>query len=180
MRATGQKIGHRGRNLRVGPGRQDFESHRLAAAHRVHGQSATARNGLPRDHKHIEQELDAVFGKQDTRDVPSKLGLLIFQKPARHAFGIAEIDLRARRPGGAEGDPAKLQSAGRRLDAFLDQIERKGLGFLVLAVLHHLEPIDDRSDRTDQVVANPRAQKRSEIEGFKIGRTGHRPSPEQE
>ena len=49
--------------------------------------------------------------------------------------------------------------------ALLDQIERKGLGFLVLVLFHHFDAVDDRADRADQVVADARAQQRREVEG---------------
>ena len=50
--------------------------------------------------------------------------------------------------------------------ALLDEVERECLGLLVLVLLEHLEAVDDRADRADQVVADARAQERREIEGF--------------
>ena len=44
-------------------------------------------------------------------------------------------------------------------------------GLLVGVVLHHLDAVDDRADRADQVVADPRAQQRREIERLE-GTTG--------
>ena len=70
---------------------------------------AAARNGLAGDQQHVEQELDAVLRQQRARQVPGQLGLVVLEKAARHVLGVAEIDLRAGRAGGAEGDPAELQ-----------------------------------------------------------------------
>ena len=69
--------------------------------------------------------------------------------------------------------PAELQPGRGRLGALLDQVDRELLGLLVLAVLHHLEAVHDRADRADQVVADPRAQQRREIEGFESDGAGH-------
>src|SRR5579863_1536861 len=48
--------------------------------------------------------------------------------------------------------------------ALLDQIERENLGLLIFVLLHHLDAVDDGADRTDQVVANPRAQQCRKVE----------------
>ena len=42
--------------------------------------------------------------------------------------------------------------------------EGESFGFLVLVLFENLEPIDDGADRTDQIVADSRAQKRCQIE----------------
>ncbi len=49
--------------------------------------------------------------------------------------------------------------------ALFDQIERKRLGFFVLVLLKDLDAVDDRADRTDQIMTDSRAQQRREIEG---------------
>jgi hypothetical protein len=50
---------------------------------------------------------------------------------------------------------------------------------IILVLLHHLEAIHDRPDRADQIVTNPRAQQRGEIEAFEHDGTGHcAPSPD--
>ncbi len=66
----------------------------------------------------------------------------------------------------AERDAAKLQPGGGRIGALLDQFDRESLGLLVGVVLHHLDAVHHCPDRTDQVVADARAQERRKIEGF--------------
>src|SRR5580692_2641363 len=50
--------------------------------------------------------------------------------------------------------PAELQLGRSLLRAFLNQIEREGLGLFVLVLFQDFQSVDDGADRTDQVVAN--------------------------
>jgi hypothetical protein len=81
--------------------------------------------------------------------------------------------LRAGRAGGAEGDAAELQLGGSRAGALSDEVERKVLGFGVLALLQHFQAVDDRAHRADQVVADARAEKRGKIERLQGDGGGH-------
>ena len=73
-------------------------------------------------------------------------------------LGVAEVDLGAGGAGGAEGDAAELQLGGGGVGALLDQVERKGLGLLVVFFFQHFQAVDDGADRADQIVADARAQ----------------------
>ena len=79
--------------------------------------------------------------------------------------GVAEIDLRAGRSGRAERQPAELQPRRGGLGALADQIEREIAIFRLRIVVEDLEPIDDRADRADEIVADPRTQQRRKFEG---------------
>ncbi|MGY4345225.1 hypothetical protein ACVWXM_001689 [Bradyrhizobium sp. GM7.3] len=83
---------------------------------------------------------------------------------ARHGLGIAEIDLRAGRAGRTKSEAAELEASGGGFRALAYQVECElavvGLGIVV----EHFEPIDDGADRADEIVADPRAQQRSEFE----------------
>ncbi len=72
-------------------------------------------------------------------------------------------------PAAPKAMPAELQLGGSLPHALLDQVHGEGLGFLIVVVLHHLETVDNGADRTDQVVAYARAQKRGEIQGLDFG-----------
>ena len=121
----------------------------------------------------MSRSLTRFFGSRSARQIPGDLGLFVLEHPARHFFGVAGIDLRPGRAGRAKGDSAELQLCRGRPRAFLDQIEREGLGLLVAIVLHDFDTVHDRADRTDEVVTDPRAQQCGEIERFENDRTGH-------
>src|SRR5262249_46583861 len=63
-----------------------------------------------RDDQQFEQQLDPVFRQQHARQVPGELGLVVLDESLRHGSRVAEIDLRAGRAGGAEGEAAELQA----------------------------------------------------------------------
>src|SRR5262249_40560925 len=100
---------------------------------------------------------DPVLRQQGARQIPDQLDLLVFDEAACDLLGVARVDLRDGRAGGAEGDAAELQARGRGTSALLDQVERAGLGLLILRFLQDLETVDDRAGRTDQVMAHTRA-----------------------
>ena len=56
--------------------------------------------------------------------------------------------------------------------SFLDQIEREGARLLVIVLFENLKAVDDGADRTDQVMADARAQQRRQIEGTERERAG--------
>jgi len=66
-----------------------------------------------------------------------------------------------------------LQARRGLSGALLDEVERKRLRLLVVVVLEHLEAVDDRADRTDQIVADTRAQQCRKVEGFEGRGGGH-------
>ncbi len=134
---------------------------------------AAARDGLLRDHHHVQQQLDPVFRQQHARQIPRDLGLGVLEVTARHGLRVAEIDLRARRSGRPERQAAELQPRRSGLGALADQIERKFAIFRLRVVVEDLKPIDDGADRTDEIMANPRTQQRRQFEGVGGG-TGSR------
>ena len=113
------------------------------------------------------------FGNSSPRQIPGDRGLAVLEVTARHGLGVAEIDLCARRARRAERQAAELQPCRGGLGALADQIEREFAIFGLRIVVEHLKPIDDGAHRTDEIVANPRAQQRREFEGVGGG-TGRR------
>ena len=148
--------------------RGDTEADRIALSHRIHGQHAAARNGLLRDHHHVEQQLDAILRQKDARQIPDDLGLVVLEMPARHVLRIAQIDLRARRTGRSEGEPAELQPRRCRLGALADQVEGEFAILRLWIVIQHFEPIDDGAHGADEIVAHARTQQGRQFEG--VGR----------
>jgi hypothetical protein len=115
---------------------------------------------------------DPVFRQDGARQIPGQLGLLVLEETPGNRLGVPGVDLCASRAGGAEGNPAKLQLGRSGPRAFLDEFKCEILGLLILVFRQHLEAVDDRADRADQIVADARAKQRGKIKGFKIGR-GH-------
>ena len=93
----------------------------------------------------------------------ASVGAFAGDDAARHRLGVAGVDRRPQRARGAEGEPAELQPRRGGGGALLDQIGRHRTHLGVFFVLQHLEAVDDRADRRDHVVANPRAQQRGEV-----------------
>ncbi|MGY4443964.1 hypothetical protein ACVW04_006783 [Bradyrhizobium sp. LM2.3] len=112
------------------------------------------------------------FGIRIRAQIPGDRALAVLDVAARHGLGIAEIDLRAGRAGRPEGEAAELEAGGGGFRALANQVERElavvGLG----VVVEHFKPIDDGADRADEIVANPRAQQRSEFERIWSGSGG--------
>src|SRR4029077_11821073 len=67
----------------------------------------------------------------------------------------------------------ELQAGRGGLCALANQIEREIAVLGLWIVVEDLKPIDDRADRTDEIVANPRTQQRGQLEGIGSG-TGRR------
>ena len=124
----------------------------------------------------FSSSLTRFFGSSTRGRFQASLVLSSSRKPRAIFSASPEIDLRAGGAGRAESDAAELQLGGRRAGALLDQVERKGLGRLVLFLLQHFEAVDDRADRADQVMTDARAQQRGKVERFDGG-CGHRRSP---
>ena len=55
------------RHARVQSTRRDAEADRVALAGLIHRDHAAARNGLLRDDKHVEKQLDPVLRQQQSR-----------------------------------------------------------------------------------------------------------------
>ena len=142
----------------------------LAGADRIDGQHAAARNGLLRDHHHVEQQFYLVLRQEFARQIPRDLGLVVLEMPRAMACRVADVDLRAGRAGSPKRQPAELQSRRRGLGALADQVEREFAVVGLRIVVEHLEPVDDGADRTDEIVAHPRAQQCGEFED--VGRRG--------
>ena len=96
--------------------------------------------------------------------MPFELRLVVDQETAGDLFGVARVDRCAGRTRGAKGQSAKLQPRRSGPRALFDEVERKAAHFGVLLVLQHFKSVDDRADRADDVVTNPRAQQRRKIE----------------
>ena len=174
---TGKQRRHRMRHARVCPARDHTKTHGLPLTDRIDGQRAAARDGLTGNQHHVQQQLDAILRQQNPGQIPAQAGLAVFDQAARHLLSIASIDLRAGRARGAECQPAELQLGGSRVRALLDQIHGELGGFLVLVLRHHFEAVHDRSNRADQVMANPRAQQRGEVEALQFNSARHGRSP---
>ena len=113
----------------------------------------------------LSRSLTRFFGTNSRGRFQTIVDFVVLDETARRFFGIAQLDLRPGRTGRAERQPAELQLGGSLSRAFLDQIEREGLGLFVLVLFQDFQAVDDGADRTDQVVANARAQQRRKIEG---------------
>ena len=146
---------------------------RIVARNRIDGERSAARNAATADQHHVEQELYAVLGQQLARQIPGQRRLAVLDQATRRFFGVAEIDLRAGRAGRAERQPAELQLSRSLVCALLDQLEREGLGLLILVLLHNLDAVDDRTNRADQVMAHARTHQRRKVESADRERTGN-------
>src|SRR5262249_11746463 len=152
----------------------DGEAEGLPCRDGMDGEHAAARDGLARDDQQVEQQLDPIFRQQHAWQVPGELGLVIFDERLRHGSRVAEIDLRAGRAGGAEGEAAELQARRRRPRTPLDEVEREGPGLLVAVfLLQHFDSVDDLAGRADQIVANARTEECGEYESIKVDVYGH-------
>jgi hypothetical protein len=175
--AGAQQVGDGLRHPRIQAGGRNAKTAGLAGADRIDGQHAAARNGLLRDHHHVEQQFYLVLGQKLAWQIPGDPGPVVFEMPARHGLGVADVDLRAGRSRSTKCQPAELQARRRRLRALADQVEREFAVVRFGIVVEHLEPVDDGADRTDEVVAHPRAQQRREFEDVGRGagrrRAGH-------
>ena len=125
---------------------------------------AAARNRRAGDQAQVEHQLDLVLRQQDARGVPDDLRAVVGDQVARHRLRVARVDRRAGGARGPEGEAAELQPGGGRLGALLDKLGGEGAHFGVLLVFEHFEPVDDRANRADHVVADARAEKRGQIE----------------
>jgi hypothetical protein len=96
-----------------------------------HRHNAAPWNGLGCQKNHVQQQLDAVFRHQGTRQVPGQLDLLVLDKAARDVFGVPKINLSGGRTGCPESDTAELQPRRRRSGAFLDEVESEAPGLFV-------------------------------------------------
>ena len=67
--------------------------------------------------------------------------------PRATDFGVAGVDGCPDRARGAEGQPAELQSGGRRMRALLDEFDGDLAHRGVVFVLQHLESVDDGAHR---------------------------------
>src|SRR4051794_11732664 len=162
------------RDAGVEPGRGDAEAHGLAPTDRVDREGAAARDRLPRDDEHVQQQLDPIFWQQHVGQIPGQLGLVILDEAARHDLRVAEVDLGAGRARRAEGEAAELQARRGRPRAPLDEVERKGLGlFVAVFLLQHFEPVDDGAGGADQIVADAGAQERGKVESVESDGYGH-------
>jgi len=144
-----------------------------AVRHRVGRQPPPARDRGRRHHEHIHEELHPVLRHQFARQIPDQGGLAVLKEPARSLFRIAQLDLGTGRTGGTKGHPTKLQLGRCLRRALADEIKRKSLGLLVSAFVEDFDAVDDRAHRTDQVMADARAQKGRKIEGSNRDGTGY-------
>ena len=127
----------------------------------------------PASSSRLSRSLTRFFGSSTRGRFQVSLVLSSSRKPRATCSASPRSICGAGGAGRAERETAELQPRRCRRGALLDQLEGEGLGLLVLVVLHHLEPVDDRADRADQVMADPRAQQRREIEGFEDNGAGH-------
>ncbi len=111
--------------------------------------------------------LTLFLGYQLPIHAPDELGAVVGDQPARDLLSIACIDRRPRRARRAKRQAAELQPRRRRRRAFLDEVERDLPHFGVLFLFQHFQTVDDRSDRTDHVMANARASQRRQIQTIK-------------
>ena len=121
----------------------------------------------------FSSSLTRFFGSSSRGKFQAMRDLAVLDMAARHVLRVAEIDLRARRSGRAERQAAELQPRRGGLGALANQIEREFAVFGLRIVVEHLKPIDDRADRADEIVADPRTQQRRQLEGIGSG-TGRR------
>src|SRR5689334_18523450 len=111
------------RQARVESRRGDLKAHAFPFADRIDRQPAAAWNGLLRNDKHVEQQLDSVLRQEEARQVPGDRALAVFDMALGHVLGVAEIDLGAGRSRGSKRQPAELKPGGGGFRTLADQVE---------------------------------------------------------
>src|SRR5262249_41090317 len=101
--------------------------------------------------------------------IPDDTGLAVLDMAPRHGLGIAEVDLCAGGARSTERQAAELQAGRSGLCALADQLEGEVAVFGLGIVVKDLKPIAAPPDRTDEIVADPRAEQSREFEGVGSG-----------
>ncbi|MEJ0042116.1 MAG: hypothetical protein WDM81_07800 [Rhizomicrobium sp.] len=95
---------------------------------------------------------------------PIELDLAALQQAGDQPSDLADIEFRAGRPGGAESNAHELEPGQCLQRARRDDLQRVGAHRRVALVLHHFEAVDDRTERADQVMADPADQESGEFD----------------
>jgi len=143
----------------------------------MHRDVSASRNGGDADQQHVEQQLHIVLADGRVRRVPSERRLLAFHQSLGDRLRVAEIEFRTGRPGGAESEPCELQLGGSLRRALRDEFHRMGTHLGIVVVCQHLEPVGDRSDRADHVVADAAAEKCRQFQRRNVACFAHARSP---
>ncbi len=144
-------------NQGLGAGPRNREALAPGFAFHFHCHRATTRNASDCDQQHVEQHLCLVLGKEHGCDLPFEVRLFTGHEQGRHAIGLAGVDIGARSRGRTEGKAGEFELGARLARGIFDQLLGEALHFDLGGIGEHFEPIADRSDRVDEVMANARA-----------------------
>src|SRR3990167_5056492 len=158
------------------PARTERKKRPLGVAFDDHRDIAPAWHCPDGEEDEVEEQLDLVLGHQNARRLEGEFGLLPLHVAGRYLLGVTQIDLGARRACRPESESRELQLRRSLGSALADQVESEILHVLAVLLVEDLETIDDRTDRRDDVVAHPAAQKCGKIERFEFDPLRHRPS----
>src|SRR5690606_36327069 len=158
---AGMKLKEFGRNAQHAALHGDNEARLGIAAFKPHGQRTAAWNGRVADQQHVEEQLDLVLGQKDAGAFPGEFRLFILEVFCGNDLRVAGVDLYASRACRAESDAGKLKPgrgvAGARLD-------ESHCVFVGSAFFQQFQNVVDRADRRNDVMTDPAAQKRTEVE----------------
>ncbi len=110
------------------------------------------------DEAKIEKELDLVLRREPPRNLPIEAGAVGADKSARSGLGVAGVDRCGQRARGAKGEAAELNPRRGGHGALPDQIHGDSAHLGVVIAIEYFEAVDDRADRADDVMTDPRAK----------------------
>src|SRR5208337_2296413 len=105
-----------------------------------------------------------ILRREPALRLPAQCRPLAADQAPRDVLRVPRVDQGAERAGRPEGEPAELEARRGRNRAFLDEVHGDGAHVRVLLAVEHFEAVDDRPDRADHIMADPRAEKRGQIE----------------
>ena len=127
---------------------------------------AAADERVARDQREVQENLDRGLAERRLGDMPAELGAAVAPEHSfDRALGLTRVDHLAEAARRAEGQAEELQLARRGARAFVQKVEAARAHVGIMFVGEQLEPVVERADRAQQVVAQARTEQAGKING---------------